>query len=163
MQTRNDAFVQSLQFGEGVYIQPQFNTVVIPEFSYAHAHAVATILAEYPLENPAAVSIRLPVPETVESNETFGLCVRYTENSTTFRYVLHKPAWYDGILFPEYTGQKLGISATLEVWALANITPAAIDEDIEMTIGPLVFQTPGQIATCGQIQGESTTLTANVI
>lgn len=163
MQTRNDAFIQSLQFGEGVYIQPQFNTVTILEFSYAHAHAVATILAEYPLDNTAAVSIRLPLQEAVEEDETFGLCVRYTENSTTFRYVLHKPAWYDGILFPEYTGQKLGPSATLEVWALANISPAEITEDIELTIGPLVFQTPGQIATCGQIQGESTTLTATVI
>ncbi len=163
MQTRNDAFIQSLQFGEGVYIQPQFNTVTILEFSYAHAHAVATILAEYPLDNTAAVSIRLPLQEAVELNETFGLCARYTENSTTFRYVLHKPAWYDGILFPEYTGQKLGISATLEVWALANISPAEITEDIELTIGPLVFQTPGQIATCGQIQGESTTLSATVI
>lgn len=163
MQTRNDAFIQSLQFGEGVYIQPQFNTAVIPEFSYAHAEVVATILAEYPLENPTAVSIRLPLQDAVTENETFGLCARYTEGSTTFRYVLYKPAWYDGILFPEYTGQKLGPSATLEVWALANITPAAIDEDIEVTIGPLIFQTPGQIATCGQIQGETTTLTATVI
>lgn len=163
MQTRNDAFVQSIQFGEGVYIQPQFNTAVIPEFSYAHAEVVATILAEYPLENSSSVSIRLPLQDAVTENETFGLCARYTEGSTTFRYVLHKPAWYDGILFPEYTGQKLGPDATLEVWALANITPAAIDEDIELTVGPLVFQTPGQIATCGQIQGETTTLTATVI
>lgn len=163
MQTRNDAYIPALQYGEGVYIQPQFNTAVIPEFSYAHAHAVATIVAEYPLENTSAVSIRLPVPEAVESNETFGLCARYTEGATTFRYVLYKPAWYDGILFPEYTGQKLGASATLEVWALANITPAEIDEDIELTVGPLVLQSPGQIATCGQIQGETTTLTATVI
>lgn len=163
MQTRNDAFVQALQFGDGVYIQPQFNTAVIPEFSYGHTETVATILAEYPLENTSAVSIRLPLPQAVTENETFGLCARYTEGSTTFRYVLHKPAWYDGILFPEYTGQKLGPSATLEVWALANISPAAIDEDIELTVGPLIFQTPGQIATCGQLQGESTTLTATVI
>ena len=163
MQTRNDAFVQALQFGDGVYIQPQFNTAVIPEFSYGHTETVATILAEYPLENTSAVSIRLPLPQAVTENETFGLCARYTEGSTTFRYVLHKPAWYDGILFPEYTGQKLGPSATLEVWALANITPAEIDEDIELTVGPLVLQSPGQIATCGQIQGETTTLTATVI
>ena len=108
MQTRNDAFISALQFGTGQYVQPQFNTAVIPAFSYAHAYTVSAIIAEYPLANTDAVSIRLPLPATVEDNETYALCARYTENSTTFRYVLYKPAWHGGILFPPIPGQSLG-------------------------------------------------------
>ena len=163
MNTRNDAFVQALQYGTGQYIQPQFNTAVIEAFSYTNAYTVAAILAEYPLENEDAISIRLPLPDVVVDNETFALCARYTTATATVRYVLYKPTWFDGILFPAYTGQKLGASAVLEIWSLDDITPAVADEDIELTIGPLNFQTPGQIATCGPIEGTTTTLTATVL
>ena len=163
MQTRNDAYILALQYGTGEYIQPQFNTAVIPAFSYTHTYTVSAIIAEYPLGNTDAVSIRLPLPADVEDNETYALCARYTENSTTFRYVLYKPAWHGGILFPAYTGQKLGAAAVLEVWSLDDLSPAVADADIELTVGPLNFQTPGQIATCGQIQGETTTLTGTVV
>lgn len=163
MNTRNDAYISALQYGTGQYIQPQLNTVVIEAFSYTHAYTVAAIIAEYPLENTVEVSVRLPLPDVVADNETFALCARYTEGSTTFRYVLYKPDWFDGILFPAYSGQKLGISAVLEIWSLDDISPAVADEDIELTVGPLNFQTPGQIATCGQIQGTTTTLTGTVV
>lgn len=163
MNTRNDAYISALQYGTGQYIQPQFNTAVIEAFSYTHVYTVAAIIAEYPLENEDAISIRLPLPDVVADNETFALCTRYTTATATVRYVLYKPNWFDGILFPAYTGQKLGASAVLEIWSLDDISPAVADEDIELTIGPLNFQTPGQIATCGQLQGTTTTLTATVI
>jgi len=163
MQTRNDAYISALQFGPSVNIQPQFNTAVIEAFSYDNASVVSTILAEYPLENTDAISIRLPISDAAVDADSFALCARYTENSVTVRYVLTKPTWFGNILFPQYTGQKLGPSAVVEVWSLDDTTPAVCDEDIELTVGPLVFQTAGQIAVCGQIQADTTTLTPTVI
>lgn len=161
--TRNDAYISALQYGQGTYVQPAFGAVVIPAFSYAHTYIVAAIVAEYELNNTDAVSVRQPLPDVVVENETFSLCARYTENSVTYRYVLYKPAWFDGILFPAYAGQKLGADAVLEIWTLDSYSPCVADEDIELTVGPLTFQAAGQIATCGQIQGTTTTLTATVI
>ena len=112
--TRNDAYISALAYGQGTYVQPAFNGVVIPAFSYAHTYIVAAIV-------------------------------------------------FDGILFPSYAGQKLGADAVLEIWALDSYSPCVADEDIELTVGPLTFQAAGRIATCGQIEGTTTTLTATVI
>lgn len=160
--TRNDAYISALAYGTGTYVQPQFNTVTVPAFSYEHSNVVAAIIAEAELGNADAVSIRLPLPEAVAENEAFALCARYTENSNTYRYVLYKPDWFDGILWPEYTGQKLGADAVLEIWTLDSLSPCEGDE-FTLTVGPLNFQAAGQIATCGQIQGTDTTLTLTEI
>ena len=163
MNARTDAYIPALQYGTGTYIQPAFNTLVIPEFSYTNSYIVSAILAEYAVGNSSAFSIRLPLEDNVVDAESFALCARYTENGQTYRYVLHKPAWFGGILFPAYTGQKLGPSAYLEIWSLDDLTPAEVDGDINLRTGPLTFQAPGQIATCGQIQGTTTTLAATII
>jgi len=121
MNTRNDAYISALQYGTGQYIQPQFNTAVIEAFSYTHVYTVAAIIAEYELENTVEVSIRLPLPDVVADNETFALCARYTEGSLTVRYVLYKPDWFDGILFPAYTGQRTAAFTPMQAQAMQNV------------------------------------------
>ncbi len=157
---RNDAYIPSLQFGVGTVRTPQFGTVTIPAFSYTHLYTVAAIIAYYDLSNTAEITIRRPLEDHVLENETLALCCSYTEDGQTFRYVLHKPSWFDGILYPEYSGQKLGATARIEVWSLDDLSPAVSAEDIVITIGPLTFQGPGQITICGQIVGDAETLVA---
>ena len=160
---RNDAYISALQCGQATYVQPQFNAAVIEAFEQANPYSTPAIIMEYTLPNTTAVSIRLPAPDAITENETFGCCVRYTENSVTYRYLISKPIWFDGILFPVYTGQKLGAGAVIEIWSLDDIGPAVLSEDVTFYYGPLVFQAPGQIATGGQIQATTTTLTPTVI
>lgn len=160
MRARNDAFISAIQYGIGEVRSPQFAEAVIPAFSYTHAYVVAAVVAYYELSNTAALTIRRPLEDHVIDNETYALCASYTEDGNTFRYVLNKPLWFDGILFPEYTGQKLGAAAKIEVWTLDDISPAVSADDIVLTIGPLTFQGPGQVTLCGQIPIDSTTLTA---
>lgn len=160
---RNDAYIPALQYGSGLVRSPQFGEVTIPAFSYTHSYLVAAVIAYYEMANTDAITIRRPLDDAVVENETFALCCSYTENSQTFRYVLTKPDWFDGILFPDYAGQKLGASCKIEVWSLDDISPAVSTEDIVINVGPLTFQGPGQIAVCGQITGNSETLTAVVI
>ena len=160
---RNDAYIPSLQFGPADVRAPQFGEVTIPAFSYTHAYVVAAIIAYYELPNTLSVTIRRPLADEVTENETFALCCSYTEDGQTFRYVLHKPIWFDGILFPTYTGQRLGPAARIEVWSLDDLSPAVSSEDIVINVGPLTFQTAGQITTFGQITADTTTLTATII
>ena len=160
---RNDAYIPTLQYGTGTVRVPQFGEVTIPAFSFAHNYTVAAIIAYYVLSNADSITIRRPLDDAVVENETFALCCSYTEDSQTFRYVLTKPVWFDGILFPDYEGQKLGAACKIEVWSLDDLSPAVATEDIVISVGPLTFQGPGQIATCGQITSDSETLTAVVI
>ena len=160
---RNDAYIPTLQYGAGLVRVPQFGEVTIPAFSYAHGFTVAAIVAYYEMANTDAITIRRPLDDAVLENETFALCCSYTEDGETFRYVLTKPVWFDGVLFPDYEGQKLGAACKIEVWSLDDLSPAVSTEDIVIYVGPLTFQGPGQIAVCGQITGNSETLTAVVI
>lgn len=160
---RNDAYIPSLSYGTGTVRAPQFGEVTIPAFSYTHSYTVAAVIAYYEMANIDSITIRRPLDDAVVENETFALCCSYTENSQTFRYVLTKPDWFDGILYPTYEGQKLGAACKIEVWSLDNLSPAVASEDIVIYVGPLTFQGPGQIATCGQITANTETLTAVVI
>lgn len=160
MRARNDAYIPALQYGAGEVRVPQFAEVTLPAFSFTHTYVVAAIIAYYTLSNTAEITIRRPLEEHVEDNETFALCVSYTEDGETFRYVLNKPVWFDGILFPTYTGQKLGPACKLEIWSLDDLSPAVSADDIVIAVGPLTFQGPGQITVCGQIVGAAETLTA---
>jgi len=160
---RNDAYIPVLQFGAGEVRAPQFGEVTISAFSYTHAYIVAAIIAYYEMANTDYITIRRPLDDAVVENETFVLCCSYTVNGETFRYVLSKPIWFDGVLYPTYAGQKLGPACRIEVWSLDDLSPAVASDDIVINVGPLTFQTAGQITLCGQVVANTETLTAVVI
>ena len=157
---RNDSFIPAHSHAAGPAVQPAFNTAVIEACDITNDSATASILMNYPLENDDAITIRLPLEDHVLAQETYALRVSF-ENSAglTVRYVLHKPAWLDEILYPAYTGQALLADAVVEVWGIIVGTDADISDNISLTIGPAVFTTPAQINTTSQITGTTTTLT----
>jgi len=138
---RNDAFIPAMVRGAAQPVQPVLVSVTIPAFSYANAETIPSILAEYPLKNTVAVSIRRPMPSNLLKVTSFALAVRFqNEDDVTIRYVLHRPAGFYGLLYPSYGGQGLSASAVIEVWSIVGITPAVISTDIVLNTGPYTFQ-----------------------
>lgn len=154
----NNAFIPAQTFSAVDTCQPAFDTLVIPEFDIENANATPTILQTCALGNTEAFTIRLPLDSAVEENETFALCVSFTINSETVRYAIHKPIWVDGILYPAYSGQSIGASATLEIWGVLEDTNAAADE-FTLTIGPMTLLPEDSAQVIQEITGTETTLT----
>lgn len=157
---RNDAFIPAMVRGAGTGVQPVLVSVTISAFSYANAHTIPSILAEYPLENTVSVSLRRLMPSNLLKVTSFALAVRFqNEDDITVRYVLHRPAGFYGLLYPSYGGQGLSAEAVIEVWSIVGITPAVISTDIVLNTGPFTFQ-PAVPFYTGVITPTEVTLTA---
>lgn len=164
MKARNSAWIQPQVVGEIAPFQPTFLELVIDSFEYAVADATPTLRVEYPIENEGAFTIRRPMPEEVTDNGTFGLAVRYTVTTgEVVRYVLFKPLTMDGLLFPTYTGQKLGPSAILELWSMPGESEMVSTAGFTIYAGPLTLIQPSQYMICGPTTPTSQTLTGTAV
>lgn len=150
-------------WGEALIRDAQNTTATIPAFAIANVTDFSPlILAEYPLTNTSPVTIHRPLPDVIEFNETFILAVRFADSSNnTIRYVLHRPTGITDLLYPTYSGQKIGASAVLEIWSATGSDMAIIEEDAVLTLGLLTFQGQAQLCFCGQITADALTLTRN--
>lgn len=104
--------------------EPTRTEVILPAFDYDVVWAgVSDLLATWEINNTTEFSLKLPIDAP---NDTFVLCVAWDdEDSNTFRYKL----WEGGVLhYPVYDGERLGVSARLEVWSL-ELDHATLDEE----------------------------------
>lgn len=163
MIARNSQFINAQQVGVVAPFTPTFLEVILGAFSYAHSDVIPTLRAEFPFENDGPFTIRRPVPAEITENGSFGLAVRYlADNGDLIRYALFKPYLMDGLLYPDYEGQKLGASAILELWSMPGESPIAAD-GFTLYAGPLKFLTSGQFCYCGPIAADTTTLTGTAV
>ncbi len=163
MNALNSAYTNPQAVGEARLFLPTFLELVIEEFSYTHSDTVPTIRAEYPVGNAVGFSIRRPMPDVVLENETFGLAVRYSlATGEVVRYALFKPLLMDGLLYPDYGGQKLGPSAVIEIWSMPGESPAASD-GFTLYAGPLKFITSEQFCYQSPPAADSLTLTGTAV
>ncbi len=163
MNALNSQAINIQAVGQSAVFAPTFLELVIPEFSYSHTDAVPTVRAEYPVNNTVGFSIRRPMPDEVEENLTFGLAVRYTiTTGETVRYCLFKPRLMDGLLYPSYSGQRLGPSAVIEIWSMPG-EPDMESAGFTLYAGPMKFITAQQFCFCGQPAADSLTLTGTAV
>lgn len=121
-----------------------------------------TILATYAMGNTANTSIILPLDDNILAIEDCALCVSFTVDAVTHRYVLHKPSSIDGVLYANYNGELIGPSAKIEVWSNPIFDEVSFD-DLVFTLTDLTHQTNGAVLTTGQITGEARTLVQTIV
>lgn len=106
-----------------------------------------TIVAEYPITNNIALTIEQPFMDTLEDT-TYLIAVRYTDtDGNVFRYILYAPDDFT-ILYPAYTGQKLGASAIVEIWANPDETLITASQDIVFNLNTLTMYNQSNSTLC---------------
>jgi hypothetical protein len=145
--------------------RPTFTNITIIAFVLSNSeHAISTIVARYPLTNSAEVTISRPFGGMVENPDTtYLIAVAYTDsNGVTYRYVLFDANAEFAILYPVYSGEVLGPSATIEIWANPANTTILSSLDINFSLNTItpysVSNTP--VGFCSSISDSSLTLTA---
>ena len=105
---------------------PSRTEILLPAFSYTVSWAgVSDLLATWSVGNTTEVSLKLPIDAP---NDSFVLCVSWTEGLDTYRFKL----WDGGVLhYPLYNGERIGTSAKIEVWS-AGSSDAELDEDFTL-------------------------------
>jgi len=95
-------------------------TLTLDAFTYNVTWTgVSDLLSQWDINNTTEFSLQLPIAEV---NNTFVLAVAWEDSSgNTFRYKLWDA---DALHYPVYNGERIGVSAKLEVWSVDNVTAA---------------------------------------
>jgi len=127
-------------------IEPSRVQIVLPAFSLvAPIWAGASgILAEYPIDNTAPFSFKLPIEQF---GENFIAAIRWMEDGDIFvRYKLFEHD--DAVLYyPLYDGEQIGENAVLEIWSVNSTDAPTLDIDYTLYSSQLVFPA-GETTQC---------------
>lgn len=127
-------------------IQQQRATLEIPLFTLAIPAwtGASLILAEYPLGNDYYFSFRVPIKPF---GTAFVPAIRWTEDSVTFRYKFYAHA-QDVLYFPIYDGERIGLSATLEIWSVNLAVAPTLSANKLLQISKFVFPNEANCQCC---------------
>lgn len=85
---------------------------IVPPFTYlSEWRGVASLVGEFPLNNSRPVSIQKPY--SIANSYVFAVRWEDSKNGSQYRYKLWES---EGLFFPVYKGEKIGVNAILEVW-----------------------------------------------
>lgn len=124
----------------------QYTTLQLPAFSYNVVWGgLSEVLAIYSVANDTPFSFDFPI---IAPSTTFVLCVAWTDSAgETYRYKL----WDAGtaLYYPVYAGQRIGVSAQLEIWSTGAVT--AVNSDVfNLYSSDLVLPESSCVLTCLQ-------------
>lgn len=146
----------------GSVLQPVAVSAHIAAFTVVGPGGVSSIVDTYPITNTGYITIGQPFGGVDDWNPdtTYAVCVSYTENSVTYRYVLFDGNGNVPLNFPVYEGQTLGPSATIEIWSAADTVSISASVALDFTINTLTRYTNNNspMCFCSTLTGSTLTL-----
>lgn len=134
------------KFRDPNVIQQQRATLEIPAFTLAIPTwtGASLILAEYPIGNDYYFSFRVPIRQF---GSHFVPAIRWTVDEVTSRYVLFEHD--DAVLyFPAYDGERIGLSAVLEIWSVNSASAPTLSAARTLQISQLVWPNEANCSCC---------------
>lgn len=138
------------KFGNPTIIQPERVQMIIPAFTLSASvwAGASVVLAEYEIGNDYYFSFKKPVPVF---GENFVAAVRWHEgDDTTIRRFKFwaDPDDLDVLYYPIYAGEKVGLSAVIEIWSVNTASMPTLDDDETLETSVLTFPSI-QTQSCG--------------
>jgi len=121
-------------------IRPAYATITISAFVLSNpSDTTSAIAGTASFGNTVPFSIALPFQQNVTNPDTsYMICVRFTtDEGITYRYVLFDANDAFSTTFPDYTGQTIGPSAVIEVWANPDDLTIMSSDDIVFYLNTL--------------------------
>ena len=117
--------MQNFPYAAATEYGPQFTRIVLPAFSGLSNTwlGVSRLLARYPITNTVPFSFKRPI---YHPSGEFVLAVSWAEAPYVYRYKLADIG--DTLAFPVYDGERIGATAYIEVWSIADEVATMVND-----------------------------------